>query len=84
MTKKKTRLAGAQLPIGIDIQWNKKEILNAIDWALENEVDHQDLLKILTRRTLPGWPRSSPAPGIPISVDHYFCQLLRGGRTING
>ena len=40
MTKKKTRLAGAQLPIGIDIQWNKKEILNAIDWALENEVDH--------------------------------------------
>ena len=40
MTKKKTRLAGAQLPIGIDIQWNKKEILKAIDWALENEVDH--------------------------------------------
>ena len=36
----KIRLAGAQLPVTVDIQANKKEILKAIDWAKENEVNH--------------------------------------------
>ena len=36
----KIRLAGAQLPVTVDIQANKKEILKAIDWAKENEVKH--------------------------------------------
>ena len=34
------RLAGAQIPCGEDIQINKREILKALDWAKENEVDH--------------------------------------------
>lgn len=34
------RIAGAQIPVGLDIQRNKREILKAIDWAKENEVDH--------------------------------------------
>ena len=33
------RLAGAQIPVGTNIQANKKEILKALDWAKENEVD---------------------------------------------
>jgi len=33
------RLAGAQIPVGSDIQINKKEIFKAIDWAKENHVD---------------------------------------------
>ena len=33
------RLAGAQIPNGVDIQINKKEIFKALDWAKENEVD---------------------------------------------
>jgi len=38
--KKTVRLGGAQIPInGDDIQYNKKEILKALDWAKENEVD---------------------------------------------
>jgi len=34
------RLGGAQIPVTVDIQKNKEEILKAIDWAKENEVDH--------------------------------------------
>ena len=35
------RIAGAQIPIHAgDIQYNKKEIFKALDWAKENEVDH--------------------------------------------
>tara|TARA_B100001094_G_scaffold140602_1_gene136283 strand:- start:230 stop:1165 length:936 start_codon:yes stop_codon:yes gene_type:complete len=38
--KKTVRLGGAQIPIsGDDIQYNKKEIFKALDWAKENEVD---------------------------------------------
>tara|TARA_B100000902_G_scaffold350558_1_gene359926 strand:+ start:1779 stop:2714 length:936 start_codon:yes stop_codon:yes gene_type:complete len=38
--KTTVRLAGAQIPIsGDDVQYNKKEILKALDWAKENEVD---------------------------------------------
>lgn len=33
------RIAGAQIPVGTDIQANKKEIINAIEWAKENNVD---------------------------------------------
>tara|TARA_B100001250_G_scaffold262249_1_gene225930 strand:+ start:2195 stop:3166 length:972 start_codon:yes stop_codon:yes gene_type:complete len=34
------RIAGAQIPINDkDIQYNKKEILKALDWAKENDVD---------------------------------------------
>jgi len=40
MTKETLRLAGAQIPVGTDIEFNKKEILKAIDWAKENEVDY--------------------------------------------
>ena len=37
---KTVRLGGAQIPInGDDVQFNKKEILKALDWAKENEVD---------------------------------------------
>ena len=50
MTKKIT-LAGAQIPVGSNIQINKKEILKAIDWAYENEADH-----LLTPEgSLSGW-----------------------------
>tara|TARA_B100000427_G_scaffold224344_1_gene188010 strand:+ start:2640 stop:3626 length:987 start_codon:yes stop_codon:yes gene_type:complete len=38
MTKDTIRLAGAQIPVGTNIQANKKEILKALDWAKENEV----------------------------------------------
>jgi hypothetical protein len=34
------RVAGAQIPVGTNIQANKVEILKALDWAKENEVDH--------------------------------------------
>ena len=37
---KKIRLAGAQIPISTtSIEYNKKEIFKALDWAKENEVD---------------------------------------------
>ncbi len=36
----KTRIAGAQIPVGSDIEVNKKEILKALDWAKENNVEH--------------------------------------------
>tara|TARA_B100001113_G_scaffold275359_1_gene229946 strand:- start:53 stop:1033 length:981 start_codon:yes stop_codon:yes gene_type:complete len=39
MSKTTMRLAGAQIPVGTNIQANKKEILKALDWAKENEVD---------------------------------------------
>lgn len=35
-----TKLGGAQIPCGTNIQANKIEILKAIDWAKDNEVDH--------------------------------------------
>ena len=38
--KKTIRIAGAQIPVTPNIQFNKKEIFKAIDWAKENEVDH--------------------------------------------
>tara|TARA_B100001094_G_scaffold295055_1_gene316100 strand:+ start:730 stop:1680 length:951 start_codon:yes stop_codon:yes gene_type:complete len=38
--KETVRVAGAQIPVSIDIQFNKKEIIKALDWAKENEVDH--------------------------------------------
>jgi len=34
------KVAGAQIPCGINIDSNKKEIFKALDWAKENEVDH--------------------------------------------
>ena len=34
------RLAGAQIPVSTDIEYNKREILKSIDWAKENEVNH--------------------------------------------
>ena len=34
------RIAGAQIPVGTNIQANKKEIFKAIDWAKDNECDH--------------------------------------------
>ena len=36
----KVRIAGAQIPVSTDIQFNKQEIFKALDWAKENEVDH--------------------------------------------
>ena len=36
---KTLRIAGAQIPCGKNIQINKKEILKALDWAKENDVD---------------------------------------------
>tara|TARA_A100000164_G_scaffold189664_1_gene168380 strand:+ start:958 stop:1923 length:966 start_codon:yes stop_codon:yes gene_type:complete len=38
--EKTIRIAGAQIPVSTDIQFNKKEIFKALDWAKENEVDH--------------------------------------------
>tara|TARA_B100000427_G_scaffold224344_1_gene188009 strand:+ start:1758 stop:2636 length:879 start_codon:yes stop_codon:yes gene_type:complete len=38
--KSTIRIAGAQIPVGSDIEVNKKEILKALDWAKENKVDH--------------------------------------------
>ena len=37
--KTSLRIAGAQIPVGVDIQRNKNEIIKALDWAKENEVD---------------------------------------------
>ncbi len=38
--KNTIRIAGSQIPIkDNDIQFNKNEILKALDWAKENEVD---------------------------------------------
>lgn len=34
------RIAGAQIPVGPNIQSNKREILKALDWAKQNRVDH--------------------------------------------
>tara|TARA_B100000700_G_scaffold249270_1_gene279489 strand:- start:1162 stop:2175 length:1014 start_codon:yes stop_codon:yes gene_type:complete len=34
------RVAGAQIPVTKDLEYNKKEIFKALDWAKENEVDH--------------------------------------------
>ena len=34
--KKTIRIAGAQIPVTPDIQYNKKEIFKALDWAKEN------------------------------------------------
>ena len=34
----KIRYGGAQLPVGLNVQRNKQEILKAIDWAKDNEV----------------------------------------------
>jgi len=39
-TEKTIRIAGAQIPVSTNIQFNKKEIFKALDWAKENEVDH--------------------------------------------
>ena len=37
---KKIRIAGAQIPVWDEnIEYNKKEIFKALDWAKENEVD---------------------------------------------
>jgi predicted amidohydrolase len=45
------RVAGAQIPVSTNIQKNKQEILKAIDWAKENEVQH-----LLTPEgSLSGW-----------------------------
>jgi predicted amidohydrolase len=49
--KTSIRVAGAQIPVGTNIQKNKQEILKALDWAKENEVDH-----LLTPEgSLSGW-----------------------------
>ena len=34
------RIAGAQIPVGSNIQSNKIEILKSLDWAKQNAVDH--------------------------------------------
>lgn len=48
------KFGGAQIPVGINIQANKKEIFKAIDWAKENEVNH-----LLTpEAALSGWENS--------------------------
>tara|TARA_E500000331_G_scaffold289296_1_gene285017 strand:+ start:89 stop:973 length:885 start_codon:yes stop_codon:yes gene_type:complete len=36
---KTIRIAGAQIPVTKDIQYNKNQIFKALDWARENEVD---------------------------------------------
>lgn len=47
------RYGGAQLPVGLNVQRNKQEILKAIDWAKENEVTH-----LLTPEcALSGWTK---------------------------
>mgnify|MGYP000609517741 CR=1 FL=1 len=33
MPRKSLRLAGAQIPVGTNIQANKREILKALDWV---------------------------------------------------
>ena len=38
--KNTIRIAGAQLPVSTDIQYNKNEIFKALDWAKENNVRH--------------------------------------------
>ena len=37
--EKIVRVAGAQIPVTTDLEYNKKEIFKALDWAKENEVD---------------------------------------------
>jgi len=37
--EKIVRVAGAQIPVTKDLEYNKKEIFKALDWAKENEVD---------------------------------------------
>ena len=50
-TREVYKMAGAQIPVGTNIQVNKKEIFKAIDWAKENNVDH-----LLTPEgSLSGW-----------------------------
>lgn len=34
------RIAGAQIPVGTDIDNNKQEIMKSLDWAKENDVKH--------------------------------------------
>jgi len=50
-TEKSFIVGGAQIPVGVDIQINKKEIFKAIDWAKDNGVEH-----LLTPEgSLSGW-----------------------------
>lgn len=49
------KMAGAQIPCGINIQANKKEIFKAIDWAKENEVDHLLTPEACLSGWLGGW-----------------------------
>lgn len=54
----KLRLAGAQIPVGTNIQANKREILKALDWAKENEVDHLLTPECALSGYLAGWEHS--------------------------
>jgi predicted amidohydrolase len=54
----KIRLAGAQLPVTVDIQANKKEILKAIDWAKENEVNHLLTPEAALSGYMSGWQKN--------------------------
>tara|TARA_B100000287_G_scaffold425628_1_gene472239 strand:+ start:702 stop:1580 length:879 start_codon:yes stop_codon:yes gene_type:complete len=60
------RIAGAQIPVGTDIQSNKKEILKAIDWAKENGVE-----QLLTPEgALSGYSSDNPeVDGWPLKMD---------------
>lgn len=49
------RVAGAQIPVGTNIQANKVEILKALDWAKENEVDHLLTPECALSGYLGGW-----------------------------
>lgn len=49
------RIGGAQIPVGTDIQANKKEIFKAIDWAKEHEVNHLLTPECALSGWLPGW-----------------------------
>tara|TARA_B100001029_G_scaffold110536_1_gene91232 strand:+ start:1067 stop:2023 length:957 start_codon:yes stop_codon:yes gene_type:complete len=58
---KTVRLAGAQIPINdYDIQFNKKEILKAIDWAKENEVDELLTPECALSGYGPAWAKKIP------------------------
>tara|TARA_B100000965_G_scaffold248798_1_gene209019 strand:- start:74 stop:1030 length:957 start_codon:yes stop_codon:yes gene_type:complete len=55
------RIAGAQIPINDhDIDFNKKEILKAIDWAKENEVDELLTPECSLSGYGPSWTRRMP------------------------
>jgi len=49
------RIAGAQIPCGTNIQANKVEILKALDWAKENQVDHLLTPECALSGYLHGW-----------------------------